>query len=1823
MTNLNVSNSTIRALGTQQAKKLVNDILGSDGKVDKTDKDKLNELESLLKKAAEEGDGKVDGEESELIEALTDHNYILGVNAGTSEAYLSQNLKEIQKIQNTIEGEPTEVSFDGVNITTDGLFSDEVRVLRLRDKLPSDTSQESGASNTSTETNSTTQNSGGSSGVTQAQPTPGNPVSPIPQVNNYSPTLAPNAIPPAPVVSPENLTTLSAENQAYQNSVQALQNEVTNIRNLISDPVQVSEPQLRAGIQKLIENDPARAVKELARLNGLENDRQLLELMQQNGSISTKDIETIQRQLSNENAYTSLTDQSLENGQSPSDALKSYLKDNPLSEAQLNGYRSSLVATADNYLANPSPENQEAIKSELYDNLYVFEEGASPEQEAAYRRLPGALQSAEQNLEIVSQKNAILNGDESVLNKAGSSGVNSALKLAQTLAKSQSAPQKSVDEFTTQLNETLSYLKETPDQYPGQSADIARLETKLQALQSATSSQEKLSIINGLQTDLDELYIKSNVSQGDEGVDQARVLSQLQDLASSPDALPEVKQAVDFLSQYPELLSTAPKVADYKNILNTLNQSPNLSASQQNLKTALETGNVQEVNRLYLNDMLSGFAGLPFVGAAVSALNFTPLNNVMDNLQNAKLPGDWNTASSLGAVLEKATPERRAELMAALQSPDAQNVNQVLINDPEFANIVGIYSRAENAKSNVEKAYWGDNSTYGKVQDNLVGQENDPENIALELTQARTALEGLINDESADLSPVVRNELIAQKDTLTRAIALIEQGKFDEAAANDPTMKRLTSVLQAIDGNDSEPPLSMEMILKKQATLDTLETVSSPANMAKLEEALKDNPNYAHIFEKDKNGNYLFPDKLQSLINNKELQPDALALLLNQANRAVEVIHSAESREVDNLRANYEKGKGLHESEGGQRDFYSGYMALESLNTVAQTSVARAGLSQAQILNNIAQQQDVKSLLSNPDKAARRDALTDVMRSENIESGTTQARQDRLREYIEQVKDFGEKPSGAMLDNIFSSEEDTEGRQIIREQLAKLEPSVDISDIRSKEDLFRKLTPAQTKQFQDNIGLLEHGKERAKVELQRDMLMTKLEQTRPALPPGGPPYDSSVQMTADQQNIIEELNALNRTSPNVNTTVDVIKDIFADDETKALFEASQVLNDVSQDLKTDMGRALELLDRDIESTSAAAQAYLRGSDLPPRPDASSPDYANQVSTYVDAVQQKLQAYQATAPSTERGALDAVSQRVQQAMYLSDASTRVSTGNLTNVDQSAITNYTNALNFMTTVTNDVEETSTQSENFIENAQNIRRIDAAMPGASTRIAELLRGPITVANLEQFQTEFSALNDSDPELYQEILLRVQAKAYADTNFGFMTDAVNGRSQLGAGDQMAFGQIVTLGSSVVTDMNPRPNSATIFAWNELIAKHGASVAGGNFDRAAFLTEVANFQRDHELMSPALTQGLANFESNANQLPAFEKTVRRMPPELRADIENFSFESQNRVNASRSAIGVQGVSVPDAVEGVRNGNPPTDPDYQANLAQVTQQYENTSTAELAAGANATTVAVNDNLGQVYQEAERTGDYSLADRMRDNASRAYQEILQNQDEAFQGLSDTTGISYTPASNKYRAAAGISGSSQAAAGEQKAAELIAKANELADRLVLAPKGQDSEEFLNQLVSDFLNIIRDQDYKTRQLVLAQLANQMMTDSITNFYKDKTDKNNKYHQDALADMAASFERNIQQSIQSSLVASASGSDAQSVAAVSGQVGAAGTAQAMSVTQLRSDTEKMLSQAQQMEPPLITNQQKEQILNSLFDNNPNNDAMGILALAGLQSVN
>ncbi len=1728
MANLNVSNSTVRALGTQQAKQLVNEIL-TDGKVDKTDKENLKKLETLLTAAAEE-DGTLDGEEKELIGALTNHNYILGVNAGTSETYLAQNLTAVKNLQKSAEGEPSEVNFDGLTITTDGLFSDEVRVVRLRDGLPTapdtgtDNTTNTGTSPTVNETPTTDEGTHTVSTPPTTEENSGNPVTPTPPVNQYVSSEAPTAGPAPTIVAPENAQQLSREVADYNQAVTALQNDVRSVREMLNDPQQVSNAQLEAGIQTLIEKDPARAIQQLARLNGFTNDKQFLELMQQQGKISSKDISTLETYLADPGKFTELPGRLLESGKNTSDAIRAFLKDNPLSEQQLNGYRTSLVSSADNYLTNPSAENQEQLKSELYDNLYVFSE-ASPQQKAAYNKLSPAISNANQKLENIADRSAILQGEKSALQ---AESIRSAKDLVNAVNNAQTNPQQTIKDFSENMDGVLSYLKENPGQYAAQAADTAQLESKLQSLSQAQTAQEKLDIINSFGPLLDNVHENTAIVKGAAGVDDQQVLSELEALSENPQTSTATKTAIAFFKEHPELLKNAAQISDYKNILDTLNGTAVLNANQQALKTALEQGDTAAINSLYLNEMMSSFSfglggAMSFVSSTINSVTGLNLGNSFTNSLISKaneevpqrLPGSWLDASALGETLKNLAPEERAQLIADLQSPEAVAAINAMQNDPEVKRIIETYSRAEAASNAIQQGYLRDDSDFDASQLALQNQQNLEPNIQIELNNAKTAIDKALTQ--GDLAPSVKEKLTAQKAAIDKALTLIEQGKFDDTSAMGEDQKVLDTVLNAIASNDKTPPLDVGLVLQREATIEALKAAATPSNMQKLEEALSGNPNYNHIFAKD-GDNYKYPDELTKLLQDDDLSPDALALLLNQTNRAVEVIDSASSRTVETLKANYAQGKKLEEQDGVQRDFYSGFMALESLNTITQKSQdPKLNLTQTEILNSIAGQQDINAVLSNADRGVRREALTNAMRSDAIDSGVTKARQDRLTEYVESTKKFNASESGVLLDNLFGdSEEAKEGRAVLDQHLSKIAPDLDLSKINSREALFRELTPDQLSALQKSIAEMPYGEERAKVEQQRNNLLNEIKGVELDPPYNSQEiYDTSRITDSRVKAAVEQLNSLNRTSGSVNTLNDKIKDIFSSQEiTPLLNSRGSIAQNLSQDIRGDIGITIETLDTDINRTPGF-KTFLENNPIRARPERNlpngnlNPNYDNEMMAYANELRDRGRAYLSTLPTepagVEHARMDTIIQGAENLNVLSDVALRIDSGADIDLDLQA------------------------------------RAHAAM--TNTGLLANLSQELATAGSPTAASDAVQRYNSDKQAYRRNL----------------QDAIEGHPGNGSGG--GFSAQSTPGSG--PEGGPSGPSA--------------SDSGGDSSGTPLVVSTQGMSQGGAgvvIQSNLLTTNLAALQQDRIDRRERGEEPERLPPFDEMSTQEVQAIISQRPEGNPSALEMVDDSI-ERGESIYSNIPPE------NLIEVGRDIQASM--------------------QAYQRS--------FDSVGESLSKAVDEL--NVVRASEGLPPLNGGSNARA---------VSGPPPQSAADQRAAELIDKANALADRLVLAPEGENSEEFLMDLINGFINTIRDQDYKTRQLILAQLANQMMTDSITNFYKDKTDKNNKYHQDSIARMAESFQRNIQRTIQESLVSQAS--DSQSIAAVSGQVGAANTAEAMGIEQLRASSEQLLSEAQKMTPPLITDLQKEKILESLFDNNPNNDAMGIIALAGL-SVN
>ncbi len=131
MGDLNISRQFAQRLGDDTSRRLVQEIL-QDKTVTSDDQAKLDELKKHLESAP-----TVPGDEDakkELINSLSDLHTFMGVNLGTDKTILEANLKRLQSFQDSMQ--PNEVNFDGMQITTDGWLGDTNRVLRLRDLEP-------------------------------------------------------------------------------------------------------------------------------------------------------------------------------------------------------------------------------------------------------------------------------------------------------------------------------------------------------------------------------------------------------------------------------------------------------------------------------------------------------------------------------------------------------------------------------------------------------------------------------------------------------------------------------------------------------------------------------------------------------------------------------------------------------------------------------------------------------------------------------------------------------------------------------------------------------------------------------------------------------------------------------------------------------------------------------------------------------------------------------------------------------------------------------------------------------------------------------------------------------------------------------------------------------------------------------------------------------------------------------------------------------------------------------------------------------------------------------------------------------------------------------------------------------------------------------------------------------------------------------------------------------------------------------------------------------------------------------------------------------
>jgi len=298
MGDLNISRQFAQRLGDDTSRRLVKEIL-QDSEVSGADKSKLEELKKHLETATV--DPQDEASKKELIENFTNLSTILGVNVGTDKEILRANLQRLQSFQNGMK--PNEVNFDGMSVTMDGWLGDTNRVIRLRDldeaATPTATPVQPVVSNGETTgveqkpvvTTEEPAEAAQKPVVTTPAPSPAavnNPLSvaqPYVPQESYSPTVAPAATSPSATLpadmTQEQLAALGPTQQTYSQSVTNLQTQATTLRNLLNDPNAVSDTQLRDSLRNFAEKDSGKAFLEVLRFNP-----NLLDDMQKQGLLS-------------------------------------------------------------------------------------------------------------------------------------------------------------------------------------------------------------------------------------------------------------------------------------------------------------------------------------------------------------------------------------------------------------------------------------------------------------------------------------------------------------------------------------------------------------------------------------------------------------------------------------------------------------------------------------------------------------------------------------------------------------------------------------------------------------------------------------------------------------------------------------------------------------------------------------------------------------------------------------------------------------------------------------------------------------------------------------------------------------------------------------------------------------------------------------------------------------------------------------------------------------------------------------------------------------------------------------------------------------------------------------------------------------------------------------------------------------------------------------------------------------------------------------------------------------------------------------------------
>lgn len=1763
MGDLNISRQFAQRLNDDTSRRLVTEIL-ADSEVNSADKAKLDELKKHL--AAAVADPK-DSDTQELIENFTDLSTILGVNVGTDKEVLRANLSRLKAFQDSMM--PNEVDFSGMSVTMDGWLGDTNRVLRLRDLEDSSDIESPPPSGTSgPETPDTTKPTPPSTTDTAVPTQPIKPIvtSPnntpplsvpnlyVPQ-ETYTPTTAPSINAPISEI-PSELTTeqqqeLGQNQSAYNQSVNTLQTQTTELRNLLNNPQSVTNEQLLSSLQRLAENDSGKGFLEVLRFNP-----NLLNELQQKGLISESDrknlsstlndvltnksqlesgnqkiadlekqVQGLQSQLGNttdanerksiQDKITELKSQidsqnsentkfsnnissaidkitngqiKFENGKTPTETLTNYLKSSPtpINDAQLNAYRASLVKSADDYLSSPNQSTFANLRSNLYSNLYVFEKGVPAAQEQTYVKFKEALLDTSQKKDNLTHQIDAMTGKTNALDN-----VTTGSDLAFKLQQQQQGSADAVASFVKQGESILAYLKAYPNQYEGQAADAAALEAKLNSLKTSKDPQAQMTLLNQVSSALDEVYIKTGISKGSTpeiDATKAALISARDKLTSDED-----KKKMDLLINNPELFRLLPKASDYASILSHLSNKPLLTAQEKELKTALENGDTDKVNAIFTADMFNsfGFGSLSLGGAfftgfglgmstffspppppvfspatldtsllpqnpelqlggtsGVSAfelgginggLGSTSLSNPYQlnspNLSYSfvkptpppplwlSVPGGSSRADALSKELASLPPDRREALVAALKSPEmagmTEFIQRVAQEQPDLKQQLDKVQAGEVAREAMNVAHWNNDSLLDAAQTSLQTQIQTSQAMKAEFSLAKKELEQLI--ANPDLSAPVKEKLQEQLKVVNSALTSMNAGKFPP---QDPAeQEKLDTVLKAISVENKPQGLTLPDRLMHQATVDVLSDLSANPDLMKKLESAPSFKDLTHLFEKDEQGNYTFPQEMTNILQDKNLSPEAAQMLMLQVNRVSHLANVAKTKSVEEIESILKVGKQQTAAGNGGGELTSGMDALVSLNTFKANTKSNS-MSQydpVTLMNNIAK--EVGPLdLSQENREMRRTVNQAFMNNVSMVKNVAQEQLNNL--------------DAATRNNLQTNQTGLSEQLKKPETLALLKPALDAGVI-SEADL-------------------------------------------------NPPLDKG-KLDKIEAAIAASKEAITKKPELANTPAAQAQLKRLDDLDKARLAVVNLIDTVSQS-QTGMLTMME----------DSKKEYLTG---------------------MSGLRDELKAKGLSTPK-----LDAFIQNPNSVSYTEVLAELDALKSHSNPDVQALAN---GLKSMATSVH----TIAMAQSAIENGTYDDSTEALLLGAlgsGVRVREFMA---TYAREKQ------------------TLGAEAASRNLQQNLGALADRIEG-----AGTNPGA-MVLALSNTGPSSPNQSPTTSGSHQGTDL-----ATALGPPIGRAL--------------------QTVINFGETQRQFRASGITIPR--PRL-AD------------------LGMQGFNPPDRDQwypGKILGQ------IANNIRERRDIVQNTPPSQL------------DGVMNIFNRTDQ-----ISARADNTFLRGMESYLKEVNPAMQAAG-LPGVDLSYIDNSDPLAEDPSFSDKAEL-SSKAQELVDKADELANA-ILSPKPMvDGRDALAGLLKDFLDNIRNLDFQTRKLVMAQFTKRLMNNMITKLYAEKNLENAKYHEKSLDQFKARMKEGIERILESQEAQASSG---QAAMAVGGDLGAkTGSAIAdagISDRALRDEASQFLEPA--VQDGVLSRVQKQKILQALFDGSSITGQEGLMAmLSRFQQVN